>query len=445
VALVVASALRIPGARYGLPLPLLNPDEENIVPRAWAMADRLGLDPGWYDYPSLLFGLLAPAQLLFDEPSYGAARAVAIAVGLGGVAAAWWLGRVVGGTATALVASLGVAVATTHVAYSRMAVTDVLLTLLVTATLALLVTNRVPLAGAVLGLAISTKYPAVALAVPLVAATWGRWLELARAVALAIAAFALTSPFVVLHAGAAVEDARRVNELARLGWLGLEDSTPFAYVEHVWNALGPVVVVAAAGAVLAFRRRDRTDLLLLAFVGAYALQLLLVEARFDRYVLPLVPPLLVLAGRVRPLVPLTLVLLVVPLVWSVSDTRALAGEDTRLAADRWLAQTVPAGAKVAADPSTVPLARYDATRFELPGPGRPFDGRRDLGVLRRAGVEWIVTGGAVTDRVRARPDLYPREVAFYEALDRAAAPVLDLDADQPGRSGPWIRVHRLTP
>ena len=53
-----------------------------------------GLDPGWYDYPSLIFLALAPTQIGFDEPSYGAARVVAVLVGILGVAAAWWLGRV---------------------------------------------------------------------------------------------------------------------------------------------------------------------------------------------------------------------------------------------------------------------------------------------------------------------------------------------------------------
>ena len=51
--LVLAAALRLVGIRYGLPLSVLNPDESNIVPRAWRMGHG-HLDPGWYDYPSLL-------------------------------------------------------------------------------------------------------------------------------------------------------------------------------------------------------------------------------------------------------------------------------------------------------------------------------------------------------------------------------------------------------
>src|SRR5262245_64862436 len=91
--LVTAAALRIVGAGYGLPYPLLNPDEANIVPRAWRVGRLEALDPGWYDYPSLLMYLVAPVQAFVASPSYGAARVVAVVLGLAGVAAAWWLGR----------------------------------------------------------------------------------------------------------------------------------------------------------------------------------------------------------------------------------------------------------------------------------------------------------------------------------------------------------------
>ena len=89
VVLALAAALRAVGASSGLPLPLLNPDETNIVPRAWELVHGGGLDPGWYDYPSLIFLALAPTQIGLGEPSYGAARAIVVVVGVLGVAAAW--------------------------------------------------------------------------------------------------------------------------------------------------------------------------------------------------------------------------------------------------------------------------------------------------------------------------------------------------------------------
>ena len=170
----LAALLRLVGIGYGLPLAVLNPDEASIVPRAWRMGQG-HLDPGWYDYPSFLMGLLAPVQAFAGAPSFGAARGVAVLLGLGGVAATWWLGRRAYGTGAAIVGAAAVAVATTHVAYSRVAVTDVLLTLAVTCVLALAIEGRIEWAGLAVGLAASAKYPGAIAAVPVVVAGWGRW------------------------------------------------------------------------------------------------------------------------------------------------------------------------------------------------------------------------------------------------------------------------------
>ena len=64
----------------------------------------------------------------------------------------------------------------------------------------------------------------------------------------------------------------------------------------------------------------------------YLVDLLTIRAHFDRYVLPLVPPLAVLAGRQRTLAPLTLGLLIVPLVWAIGDDVRLTRTDTRVVA-----------------------------------------------------------------------------------------------------------------
>ena len=81
------------------------------------------------------------------------------------------------------------------------------------------------------------------------------------------------------------------------------------------------------------------------------------SAHFDRYVLPLVPALGALAGRMRSLAPVTLLLLVVPLTWSIRDTKELTRTDTRIVAHSWIAGHIPAGTHIAADPSTPPFAQ----------------------------------------------------------------------------------------
>jgi 4-amino-4-deoxy-L-arabinose transferase-like glycosyltransferase len=442
--LLLAAALRLVGIRYGLPYPLLNPDEANIVPRAWEMTHGGGLDPGWYDYPSLLIDVLAPFQVLADEPSYLAARLVAVALGLGGVGAAWWLGRRAYGTSGAVAAAAATAVATTHVAYSRMAVTDVALTLGITLALALALAGRLELAGVAVGLAASAKYPGILAFVPVAVAGWREWRRLAIAAGLAAAAFVLTSPFVVIHAGAAWHDVRRVQDLARAGWLGFEDdpATPLAFADRIWEGLGPAALVALVGLGIAATRRTRADLVLGSFALVWALQLLPVEAHFDRYVLPLVPVLGALAGRLPVLLPVALAALLVPLTWSIGEARDLTRTDTRVAAAPRIDRILPPGATVAVDPSTPPVEGGRVVRLELPGPGRPTDPRRDVARLRADGVDWVLATGAVADRIRAAAADYPRETRFYDDLDEQARRVL-LVRPGDGLAGPWVALYRL--
>lgn len=441
----VAVALRLVGIRYGLPFPLLNPDERNIVPRSWAMVHGGGADPRWYDYPSLVMYLLAPLQAWQDEPSYLAGRLAMVAIGAAGVGAAWWLGSRAYGTLAGFVAAAATAVETTQVAYSRMAVTDIPLTLGVTASLALMVTGRIELAGIAVGLATSAKYPGILLLAPLVAAAWGRWWRLAGAAGLALIAFAATSPYVILNLGRAADDAWRVQRAAREGWLGFEHdhAAPIAFADRLWEGLGPALLVAAAGLVLALVHRQRADLVLGVFVLVYFADLLTLDAHFDRYVLPLVPALGALAGRVRSLAPVTLLLLAVPLTWSIRDARELTKTDARIVAHRWIDEHVPKGAAVAIDPSAPGLAGYDVLHLRLPRPGEQTDPNRDLDHLRENDIRYLVLTGAVEDRVLAARDRYPRETRFVLEVRRETRRLFRVRPDH-RLAGHWVEVYRLS-
>ena len=445
VALLAGAAiLRLVGIRYGLPFPLLNPDERNIIPRAWAMTHGAGADPDWFDYPSLVMYLLAPFQAWHDEPSYLAARVVMVGIALAGIAAAWWLGAKAYGPLAGFVAAAATSVATVHVAYSRMAVTDIPLTLGVTVALALMVSGRVELAGIAVGLAASAKYPGLLLLAPLLAVAWGRWRRLAVAGGLAVLAFAATSPYVVLRLGDAAGDALRVQRAAREGWLGFENdhATPIAFLDRLWEGLGPALLVAGVGLVVALLYRTRADIVLAVFCLAYFAQLLAIDAHFDRYVLPLIPALGALAGRLRSLAPVTLLLLVVPLTWSIRDTRELRKTDARVVAHDWIVDNLPQAASVAVDPSFPELRRFRVLPLALPRPGERFDPNRNVDRLRRRGVRFLVLTGAVEDRVVAASSEYPREAEFLRDARRRGTRVYQ--ARPNGRlGGHWVEVYRL--
>jgi hypothetical protein len=336
------------------------------------------------------------------------------------------------------------AVETTHVAYSHMAVTDVPLTTGVTVALALLVGGRIELAGAAAGLATAAKYPGVLLLAPLVAAAWGRWRTLAVAVVLAIATFLAASPFVAVHGRDAGSAFLRVQRWHEHGWLGFEHDppAPVAFVERLWSGMGPALAVAAAGLVVALVRRRRADLVLASFVLVYFLDLMPLHSHFDRYVLPLVPALGALAGRLRGLVPVTLLLLVIPLTYSIRADLRLRRTDTRVVARAWIESHVAGGTRIAAESSLPPLDGFRVLPLRLPGPATGFDSNRDRARLSHEAVRYVVVSGAVADRVLRARDRYPREARFYDDLREHADRLLYV---KPGGrlAGPWVAVYRL--
>src|SRR5439155_1279756 len=248
---------------YGLPFgSLLNPDEQNVVPRAWRMTHGGGLDPHFFDWPTLVTYAVAPFQAWQSGPSYLAGRLVIVAFALGGVAAAWWLGSAAYGT----------------------------------------------VAGAVAALVI-------------------------------------------------------------------------AFAGRLWDGLGPVLVIAAFSLIAALVSRSRrADLVLGAFVVAYYASLLPLHSHFPRYVLPLVPAFGALAGRFRAIAPVTLLLLVVPLAWSIRDDAELTRTDTRIVAASWIESHVPKGSTIAAESSTAVPRGFSVVPIPLPFPGE--DARVDVGPAR---------------------------------------------------------------
>jgi hypothetical protein len=408
------------------------------------MAHGGGLDPDWFDYPTLLMYVLAPFQHWSDEPSYLAARLVVAVLGVAAVAAAWWLGARAYGFLSGFVAAAVTAVATVAVEYSRMAVTDVPLMLGVAVSLALLVRRQLLPAGVAIGLTAAFKYPGFVLLVPLLVAGWGQWRRVAIAAAAAAAAFVVASPYFVVHLASAVDDVLRVQRDGRRGWLGFENDpwTPVAFVDRLWEAIGPALLIALAGLGIALARRTLADRVLAAFVSAYFLTLLPLDAHFDRYVLPLVPTLGALAGRFRALAPVTLLLLVIPLVWSIRETRPLVRTDTRVIAHDWMERNLTPGVLVAADPSTAAPDDVRVLRLALPGPGRPRDPKRDVARLRRLNVGYVLVTGAVADRVRAARARYPYENRFYDELARGGN--RRFYRRGVGKlAGPWVAVYEL--
>jgi hypothetical protein len=266
---------------------------------------------------------------------------------------------------------------------------------------------------------------------------------LAIGVVLAVAAFAATSPYVLIDFRQAAGDAWRVERWAHSGWLGFENdhAAPIAFVAKLWDGFGPALLIAVAGLVVALVHRTRADLVLGTFVLVYFANLLVLHSHFDRCLLPLVPALGALAGRLRALAPVTLLMLVVPLTWSVRDARDLTKTDGRVVAERWVVQHLSRGAYLAADSSTPDFLGYRVLALKLPRPGQPHDPNRDVSRLRDLGVRYVLVTGAVEDRVLAAASHYPHEAHFYKDLRRESRVYSIRPHDDVG--GPWLEIYRL--
>jgi hypothetical protein len=261
-----------------------------------------------------------------------------------------------------------------------------------------------------------------------------------------VAAFAATSPFFFVHFSSALGDAHRVQSLAQKGWLGFEHDhiAPIAFSGRLWEGLGPALLVCVAGLVVALVRRGRSDLILASFVLVYFLDLCTLGAHFDRYVLPLVPPLGALAGRLRTLAPVTLLLLVVPLTWTIRDDARLTRTDTRVVARRWVERHVEHDTRLAIDPSMPPFTdHFRVVKLDLPLPSESAPDRdRNLARLRLEDVRYVIVTGAVADRVLAARGHYPFESRFYDNVRRLKR-VFYVRKDQGGLNGPWVAVYKL--
>ena len=504
--LLGALLLRLWGIRHGLPFSYNIDEEGHFVPVAIGFFGH-DLNPGYFlnppGYTELLYliyavwfgGRAAVAHAYASDPSelFLLAR---VTVALLGTLAIWLLhlagARLFDRRVGLLAAALG-AVAFLPVFYGHLALNDVPAT--APATLALLGTAlvlrgggwRVALLGGVgAGLAAGTKYTAGIALLPLVTAialqARGRREPLLRALALPLAAagaatlagFLIANPYALLdfptfHAGVARQ--RRLASGEELAKLGLTQSNGVVY--YLWTltwGLGWIPALAALGGAIRLALRDRLlALVLLPAPLLYVLFMGLQERYFGRWLLPVLPLVMLLAAYggmalVRavaargPRLALPAAALVVAallaqgLVTAVHVDRVLSREDTRGEARAWLLANVPAGERVViepfvparwledpdrAAPATPSGARWrlwDTARADVDDAGRPLPGGRTRFVkvdkyertLRPAlldqyverGFCWVVTGSSQFGRAFAQPDQVPQAIAYYAALAR---------------------------
>jgi 4-amino-4-deoxy-L-arabinose transferase-like glycosyltransferase len=408
-----------------------------------------------------------------------AGRALSAALGVATVAATYFAGRAWFGRGVGLLAAAVMAVAFLPVSYSRLALNDgpavlpCALGLWAAAAIFRSGSLRAFAAGgACVGLAAGAKYSDGVIVVALAAAalvspavgTRRTLAGLALVGAVAVAVFLATNPYALLDLHTFLHDIERqrkyasgtplIGQVERNGW--------WYYASSLSWALGIVPALAALVglAVLALRRR-REAVVLGALVLLFWLYMGSQHRFYARWMLPVYPALALLAGyaamqvRVRRLpaaltVGAAAALLIVPaLVPTVRNARVMSRLNTVTETRAWLAARLPAGAKVVFEPIAPrewygrtpgggPLAdrRRQWTRFnrnaamirELARTYRGARGRADfqnyeltltpalVGLYRRLGYCWVVSGSTQSGRALAEPGRAPHALAYYRGL-----------------------------
>jgi len=493
--LIAAAVLRFWALGRGIPY-AVQVDEPEIVERAVNMMRSGSLHPHFFDYPSFYIyvqllvacvrfvtGAISGQWASLAEVSGGAfylwGRAVTAALGVVTVLLVYQIGARWGARHALLAAGL-MAVLPLHVRYSHFVLTDTPLTLWVTLTLLLsLVAHErgtvrgFAWAGAAAGLAAATKYNGgVSLIMPLLAC-WmslgvrpGRLQAALAAAAACVVTFLVFAPYTVL----ALPDF--LNSFARLAReYRVADLTEPAWMLYLKLLLRhtfgwPALLLAAGGMVMGIVRLVRGPgrvrwALVVTFPAVFFWMLSSQRIVYARYLLPMTPPLCVLAAaavvsgvsllrryeiprmaRTGLIAALTTAALLPPAIVAVRSDHDLARVGTLDLAYDWVVQNLPENASVVMETRAMVLpGKFRARNV---GALRP----KDYSQWRDEGVDYLIASsevyGRFLDDSAAGPQTFPREYGEYMRIFAQSREIARFSpsADHPG---PELRILKVVP
>jgi hypothetical protein len=472
--LVSGTVLRLVHVDYGLPFVWSLDEGTHFTTRAVLMF-RDGLNPGYFQNPPLFTELVhvllrvmyGPLRFIFDVPAgsvvddferdptevWIAARTLIAVLCMLGAAATYGVGRQLWGEKEGLVAAALVSFAFLAVAYSRIAVTDagslagVALALFGCVRLAEGGGRRyVLLTGVAIGLALSFKYTAGLLLLPLALAALfrirshgvlGAAIAFAGSAAIAGLVLMVLNPALLLNFSEFRSDLRGQAEItANVPKPGQEGGGVGYYLDSLGWGFGILPSLAAAAGAFVLATRDlRRAVILAAFPLALLIYLALQSRYFGRWSLPAYPALALLAAvalaraselvrgtaaQTAVLACLTLAALAQPLAADVRTAVVLGRDDTREQVRDYLVRQFPPELRLSVEPA-VPGRWF---RVDPEGNDPPWLGR----CPRRAGWTepgWRYPGPGGRRLCRrskpgqfTRPDGGVRASAYQLVLDR---------------------------
>lgn len=487
IVLLLALILRFVGTGFGLPYEF-HVDEVQYVRQAARMGTT-GLAPTWWNNPPLfkyllfleyallyllghLIGIYSStadfgAKLNYDPTLlYLLGRFTSALFGTLTVLVTFWIGKLAYNLRIGLISSLFLAVCFMAVRDSHFAVNDTAVTLLISfallASIQILKTGKTTwyiVAGIALGMGIATKYSAIYAVVPIVTAhalyacdqkvKFFKWTILNKLIVVTLVSIItalIVSPFFIFSFQNVVRDVYESLYLAgRQGFEGWQISSAGAFTYYLhslnWGLGSALFLLVCAGLIAALILHTPSDIILALTIIIPFLAISSQKMYFARFLLPLVPPLLVIGGRLLDwfiqrfsptqsqinkvyafsLLPLTLQ----PMASSIRFDQILSRTDTRTIAKQWIEENIPAGARIAVDWPfhSIPLSTPDKS---IPFSSRPYDvlvvggkglSDHNLDWYQRNGFQYLITTSHIVNLRLSDLEKDRLKTGFYEQLD----------------------------
>ncbi len=496
--LVTAVFVRIYGLDFGLPF-AYHIDEPRYLYAAVGMLQERTLDPGWFHQPTLYTYLVAlvlalyyawgaaagqfhTTMDLFRPPfhfdgliplptEFLLARLLTVLLSVLTIWLVYKMSQEWFGQRGAIMAAAFLTLSIFHVTSSHFIATDVPVALFIMVALYFCArlaergqTLDYLLVGLFVGLAVGTKYSVYVLGVPAALAhllAWKRGMVRLFDPALflmggaALVAFFISTPYSVFNNNQFVADLRYEWEHNKVsGHIGAEGDSGRWYLRQLLGSSDRwLTILAIGGFMWALQKRDWSVVLVGSFVLAYFLSIATTLVHFERFLVPMMPPLAVGAGyffaalaekvptQYKPLLTvLALLLLIEPAVRVAQFDWRLAQTDVRTTARNWIAENLPPGTRVARElfapdmeDSDLAIQRVDPLNLY------------PAAWYRQQGFEYVIFAEARFGVLWRDPERYADLIARYEALWQEMELIADFTGPYVGRPDHEILVYKVTP
>lgn len=513
--LILGFVLRVYGNNWGLPQ-LLHPDEPAIIDRAIRMADTGDLNPHWFCYPSFLIylnyfvfkieyilnslGLIETDRGLF----YLSGRYIGAILGSLTVLAVYFIGKALYNRCTGIIASIFLAIMPLAVNDSHYATTDVPLTFFITLCIlfvSLIIKDANPryyaLAGIAAGLAISIKYTAGILIIPIVI---GHLLGIKRNIfgysilnifnsilnrnlilsfILSIVAFFVGTPYSLIDFKKFwydLIDATHLMQYSGAAFIGTEPGWIFhlkyslrsgmAMDLEILSVLGVLYALFIIVLYISALYKDhnfRPSFLLLSWVLPYFIIIGSWSLKFDRYTIPLLPFLALLGAsllvniinntfkKIDPagkknaykylITSLAVIMLIIsPTISSINKIENFTRVNTVQIALEWIENNIPENSTFIREHYTPEVELIKGLRC------RVYDynlSKQDLQELVKSNIDYIIISDVICRGYNAHPKEFSQEVRFYESLDDNFNPIKVFSPDRV-HPGPEIKIYKIS-